>query len=236
MAIIHNIQAFTSRKPARSTSLVVGSETQKHPQQQQQQQWIYVCKENSFSFLKVEPKHVNLNTPIFTKQHGPPSSSSQAGYKGALQATSESSERSSSLQQHHHHHHHHHLPRPQSSGTTSLYSMSLSNIESAVARRRRFIWPLSYKKKRTTIAQMQGPIIDSVQEQVHMLMGAHKQKDDADSSTPPLLDTPHSIPSSRSGLEKDERHNKLSSSTTFTRSHATTTNHNKVSRTQLGII
>jgi hypothetical protein len=219
MAIIHNIQAFTSRKPARSTSLVVGSETQ-HPQQQ----WIYVCKENSFNFLKVEPKHVNLNTTIFTKQHGPPSSSSsQAGYKGVLQATSESSGRSSSLQ-----HHHHHLPRPQSSGTTSLYSMSLSNIESAVARRRRFIWPLSYKKKRTTIAQMQGPIIDSVQEQVHMLMGAHKQKDDPNSSTPPPLDTPHSIPSSRSGLEKDERHNKLSSST-FTRSHAT--NHNKVSRT-----
>jgi hypothetical protein len=227
MAIIHNIQAFTSRKPARSTSLVVGSETQ-HPQQQ----WIYVCKENSFSFLKAEPKHVNLNTPIFTKQHGPPSSSSQAGYKVMLQATSESSERSSSLQ-HHHHHHHHLLPRPQSSGTTSLCSMSLSNIESAVARRRRFIWPLSYKKKRTTIAQMQGPIIDSVQEQVHMLMGAHKQKDDPNSSTPPPLNTPHSIPSSRSGLEKDERHNKVSSST-FTRSHAS--KHNKVSCTELGII
>jgi hypothetical protein len=233
MAIIHNIQAFTSRKPARSTSLVVGAETQ-HPQQQ----WIYVCKENSFSFLKVEPKHANLNTPIFTKQHGPPSSSSQAGYKGMLQATSatsESSERSSSLHQHHHHHHHHHhhLPRPQSSGTTSLCSMSLSNIESAVARRRRFIWPLSYKKKRSTIAQMQGPIIDSVQEQVHMLMGAHKQKDDPDASTPAPLDTPHSIPSSRSGLEKEERHNNKVSSSTFTRSHAT--NHNKVSRTELGI-
>jgi hypothetical protein len=92
---------------------------------------------------------------------------------------------------------------------------------------------LATKKREPPLHKCKDPSLTLYKSRYICLWGAHKQKDDPNSSTPPPLNTPHSIPSSRSGLEKDERHNKVSSST-FTRSHAS--KHNKVSCTELGII